>query len=191
MNYLASPEQETSLFILPLLPVDNKRKQQLSQEELLKKVVHLLKNDTEQQQFLQQIEATSLRSLQQQDGIVIVSTTSEITTKIGNEADSIWLVEVAEQVEASLTEFEFTLNKLSRLIYLSPRQIRRRLKRLTGKTFSQYLKEARLQAAHRLLIQREIKTIKHLAYQVGLRDVKYFSKQFKQYYGDTPSAFLN
>jgi len=106
------------------------------------------------------------------------------------EAADLWLAEVTQHIVDSLTEFEFTLDSLSRLIYLSPRQIRRKLKQLTGKTFSQYLKEARLQEAHRLLVQREVSTIKNLAYQVGLRDAKHFSKLFKAYYGDSPSRFL-
>jgi len=190
MNYLASPQQAINPFNLTALSVGNKRKQQLIKGELLRNGRQLLKNDIERPQFSQQIQATSLRLFRQQDAIVVTLATAERTTTVRNEADRVWLIEVAQQVEASLTEFDFTLNRLSRLIYLSPRQIRRRLKRLTGKTFSQYLKEARLQTAHRLLVQKKIKTIKKLAYQVGLRDVKYFSKQFKQYYGNRPSAFL-
>lgn len=116
--------------------------------------------------------------------------TTNLATTENKLEDDLWLMEVAQHVVASLGEYGFTLERLSQLIYVSPRQIRRRLKQLTGKTFSQYLKEARLQEAYRLLIKREIKTIKNLAYQVGLRDVKHFSKQFKAYYGDNPSAFL-
>ena len=104
--------------------------------------------------------------------------------------DDLWLADVKQHVMVSLAEYEFTLQRLSQLIYLSPRQIRRRLKQLTGKTFSQYLKEARLQVAYHLLIRREVKTIRKLAYRVGLRHVKHFSKQFKEYYGNSPSSFL-
>lgn len=177
MNYLASTQQEVNPINLTISLVDNKPKQQLMQAALLKSVLPLLTNDKEREQFLQQLQATDLMSFQS-------------TTTINKESDNVWLAEVEQQVTASLTAFEFTLDRLSRLIYLSPRQIRRRLKRLTGKTFSQYLKEARLNKAYNLLINREIKSVKKLAYQVGLKDVKYFSRQFKVHYGDVPSAFL-
>ena len=140
--------------------------------------------ETTMQQFLGAVPGTYLTSIHEQ-----LSKTN-LATAENNSEDDLWLADVKQQVMVSLAEYEFTLQRLSQLIYLSPRQIRRRLKQLTGKTFSQYLKEARLQVAYRLLIRREVKTIKKLAYRVGLRDVKHFSKQFKEYYGDSPSSFL-
>ena len=140
--------------------------------------------ETTLQQFLGAAPGTYLTSLQEQ-----LSKPNLATTENKLE-DDLWLADVKQHVMVSLAEYEFTLQRLSQLIYLSPRQIRRRLKQLTGKTFSQYLKEARLQVAYHLLIRREVKTIKKLAYRVGLRDVKHFSKQFKEYYGNSPSSFL-
>ena len=89
-----------------------------------------------------------------------------------------------------LSDFDFTLERLSGEIYLSPRQIRRRLKKITGLSFSQYLREARFREARRLLESKKVKTIKKLAYEIGMKDVKYFSQQFKQHFGKSPSEYL-
>ncbi len=188
MNNLTTPQQAITPIDLTNLWIGDKMMQPFMQEALLKAMAYFFKNPKAQERFLEQLQTIDFMSFSEQNTLVTFEST--ITTLTDKEADQLWLIELEEQVANSLTEFEFTLERLSRLIYLSPRQIRRRLKRLTGKTFSQYLKEARLQRAHNLLINQEIKSIKNLTYQIGLRDVKYFSKQFKEYYGDSPSAFL-
>lgn len=191
MNYLANALQKvTTIDSTNLLNGTSIKQQLLLQEALLKNVVQLISDEKERHQFLQQLQAIGLMSYQQQHITIDSFLPLESTTLLVNEADSVWLAEVEQQVSVSMIEFEFTLERLSQLIFLSPRQIRRRLKRLTGKTFSQYLKEARLKKAYELLINREIRSIKTLAYRVGLRDVKYFSKQFKAYYGESPSTYL-
>lgn len=120
------------------------------------------------------------------------SSNSDFTDKntLINQADEAWLVEVEKQVFSSLHQYEFTLETLSSLIYLCPRQIRRRLKKMTGLTFAQYLKIARFQTAERLIEMNEVSSIQQLAYKVGRRDVKYFSQQFKEYFGVSFSAYI-
>ena len=101
-----------------------------------------------------------------------------------------WLENLEQKVLASYTDFDFTLERLSEMIFLSPRQTRRRLKELTGLSFSHYLREVRLNEARRMLENKEVSAIKQLAYEVGLRDAKYFSQQFKSRFGKSPSEYL-
>jgi len=189
MNHLTTIQKEIIPANLLASSIKNGLPKQDMQIELLQTALPFFTDKIGQQQFSQKLPTAHLLPLYQQP-LKPTLVATELTINTAKDANNLWLTEVAAHVAASLTEFEFTLDKLSRLIYLSPRQIRRRLKRLTGKTFSQYLKEARLQVAYQLLVQQEVKTIKKLAYQVGLRDVKHFSKQFKQYFGDSPSTFL-
>lgn len=102
-----------------------------------------------------------------------------------------WLRLVEQKVLQYLGDFGFNLDRLSNEIHLSPRQIRRRLKQLIGIPFSQFVKTARMETAYQLLEKEKVTSIKQLAYKVGMRDHKYFSKQFKQHYGEYPSYFLD
>lgn len=102
-----------------------------------------------------------------------------------------WMAELEEKVLASLSDFNFTLDALGQMIFLSSRQIRRKLKHITGLTFSQYLREMRFKEAQRLLESREVRSVKGLAYKIGMRDAKYFSQQFKQHFGKLPSDYLS
>lgn len=193
MNYLARIRKDVTSFNLATSPITSPPTKQFAQDELIRNVVNLLTNEGERKQFLEQIQAAILMPFNHDNLIAETSTIEKratIPSTIINEADTQWLAAVHQHIATSISEFEFTLERLSRLIYLSPRQIRRRLKRLTGKTFSQLLKEARLKEALRLLENREVKSIKKVAYQVGLKDVKYFSKQFKLYFGTVPSTYL-
>ena len=163
------------------------------EEELQTRVANLLKNAKQKKHFVDgdntpekenvivlADQAISEKNLLQE---------SPIETTISAE-DLEWLSEVEEKVLAMLSDFDFTLDRLSSSIYLSPRQIRRRLKRITGLSFSQYLREARFREARRLLELKKVKTIKKLAYEIGMKDVKYFSQQFKQHFGKSPSEYL-
>jgi len=192
MNYLASIQKDPTPINLNTLPVDDHPTKEFTQNGLVQNVINLLTNEKDRDQFLQQVEAAISIPFNQEHSMIDTPTIEEIETSklIIKEEDKVWLVEVMEHISTSMSAFEFTLDRLSQLIYLSPRQIRRRLKRLTGKTFSQLLKEARLKEAHRLLVNKETKSIKKVAYQIGLRDVKYFSKQFKLYFGKAPSVYL-
>ena len=115
---------------------------------------------------------------------------SSLNTRPSNPQDLEWLAEMERIVLKNLPNLDFTLETLSSFIFLSPRQIRRRLKQLTGLSFSQYLREVRFREARRLLEMNEVKTIKEVSYKIGFRDVKYFSQQFKKQTGKSPSTYL-
>ena len=61
-------------------------------------------------------------------------------------------------------------------------------KELTGKSFSQYLIDYRLEIASRQLVETSHKII-DLAENVGFHNVSYFSRAFHSKYGKTPSAY--
>ena len=63
-------------------------------------------------------------------------------------------------------------------------------KELTGKSFSQYLIDYRLEIAAKQLVETSYKII-DLAENVGFHNVSYFSRAFHSKYGETPSAYRN
>lgn len=61
-------------------------------------------------------------------------------------------------------------------------------KKMTNKSYVQFLNEVRIRNASRLLVQEEI-TISDVCYRVGYKSVTNFNKQFKQIVGCTPNTY--
>ena len=60
----------------------------------------------------------------------------------------------------------------------------------TGKKFTQYISELRIQYAVRLIKEGDL-TLDEIAARCGFRDKFYFSKVFKKIIGQTPTAYLH
>lgn len=78
-----------------------------------------------------------------------------------------------------------TLQELSRLLNLSPRQTQRLLRASFGKTFSQKLTEARMSAASQLLKSTEL-SVTEIGSRVGFSSVEHFSSAFRRFMGCSP-----
>lgn len=72
----------------------------------------------------------------------------------------------------------------------SPSHFMKLFKELTGKSFSQYVIDYRLEIAARQLIETSDKII-DLAENVGFHNISYFTRAFRSKYGETPSAYRN
>ncbi len=78
--------------------------------------------------------------------------------------------------------------QLAQREYISSGYLSRSFKAYTGKTFTEYLMELRLQnAAHDL--KNSTDTITKIAYANGFKDVNSFIKNFKAWYGITPKRY--
>ncbi|QHT59945.1 AraC family transcriptional regulator [Paenibacillus lycopersici] len=65
----------------------------------------------------------------------------------------------------------------------------RLFKRQTGATPVTFLLKLRIDKAHLLLREREELTIEQIAASVGFQDPLYFSKQFRRFYGQSPTVY--
>lgn len=77
---------------------------------------------------------------------------------------------------------------ISRLVNLSLPRLRQLFKKETGLTLRQYVKRVRMENATKLL-RTSFLTVKEITFQSGARDVSHFVRDFKEYYGLTPSEF--
>ena len=81
-----------------------------------------------------------------------------------------------------------SIEQLAKQEYVSSGYLSRSFKEYTGKTFTEYLMELRLQnAAHDL--RNHTDTITQIAYENGFRDANSFIKHFKVRYGITPKQY--
>ncbi len=107
-----------------------------------------------------------------------------------SKADAAWLCELENQVRDHQRDRHFKVERLAELLFLSRRQLQRRVKQCTGLSPNQYIQESRLQSARELLEQGQKSSVKSVAYSVGWSDVKYFSQQYKKRFGKLPSTYF-
>jgi len=108
-------------------------------------------------------------------------------SNIGEELsmDEVFLNNIRDYVLRNISSEEFSLESLSSEIGYSRSQIHRKLKRITGKSLSTFVREFRLEEANRLL-KIKAGTVSDIAYRTGFSSPAYFNKCFTDHYGITP-----
>ncbi|GGG00054.1 helix-turn-helix domain-containing protein [Paenibacillus abyssi] len=84
---------------------------------------------------------------------------------------------------------KITLEQAAKRVNLNPYHFCKTFKRLTGRTFVDYVNLSRINEAERLLIERKY-SVTEIASMIGCGNPNYFTKLFKQYKGITPSQFI-
>ncbi len=103
--------------------------------------------------------------------------------------EDVFIQKLHELIHANLSDANFGVTQLATVSYLSQMQLYRKLKALTGKTPSQFIRSYRLQKGLELLQKGEL-IVSEIAYEVGFTDPSYFSRVFQKEFGKSPSAFL-
>jgi DNA-binding response OmpR family regulator len=103
--------------------------------------------------------------------------------------DDIFLQKLGEHIQVHLNNAEFGVDQLATAIAMSQMQLYRKLKALTGKTPSQFIRSYRLRKGLELL-QEGALSISEIAYEVGFADPSYFTRVFQKEFGKSPSDFL-
>lgn len=85
---------------------------------------------------------------------------------------------------------KITLKQIAGLIYLSESNFCKFFKKMTGKTFSDYLNSIRITRSCQLLLQTE-KSIGVIAFDCGFETMSYFNRVFLKKKGMTPKEFRN
>lgn len=99
--------------------------------------------------------------------------------------DENFLNEITEIVSANMESEQFGVKETARICGISRSHLHRRLKKITGKSVSQFIREKRLEKSMGLL-QKGSATVSDIAYSVGFHSPTYFNTCFKEYYGFTP-----
>lgn len=81
-----------------------------------------------------------------------------------------------------------TLNDVSDVACMTTNSFCRFFKKMTNKSFTQFLNEVRIRNASRLLVQENL-PVSEVCYIVGFNSITNFNKQFKQIMGATPRSY--
>lgn len=107
---------------------------------------------------------------------------------IGSDQESTFIQSIREAIEANLDDEQYGIHELCRDIGMSRAQIHRKLKALTGRSTSHYIRSIRLQKATKILLNTDL-NISQVAFEVGFNDPRYFSRTFQQEFGQSPKAY--
>ena len=91
-------------------------------------------------------------------------------------------------IEKNISNPDFSVEEMSREMFMSRVALYKKLFSLTGKTPIEFIRSIRLQRACQLLGKNEL-TVAEVAYEVGFNNPKYFTKYFKQEYNVLPSSY--
>lgn len=104
-------------------------------------------------------------------------------------ADEEFLQSLLLLMEENIENADFRIDHLTKPLAVSRALLFSKIKSLTGNTPKRFLKSFRMQRAAQLLLTEKLQ-VSEIAYKVGYRDPKYFSKVFSDNYKVAPSAYV-
>ncbi|MCR5077128.1 MAG: substrate-binding domain-containing protein [Prevotella sp.] len=105
--------------------------------------------------------------------------------KLSNETDKTFATQLRKIIQENLADSELSVERIGDEIGLSRVQLYRKVKALTGYSPVEMLRKARLTRARHML-QTTDKTVAEVAYSVGFSTPSYFSKCYKEEFGENP-----
>lgn len=144
-------------------------------EIILRKLIELRKN-------LQRRYAGTLPDAVEKTGI------DEVEPSHNFVVEDAFIAKLNAILEHRLTDSEFGVPELAEAAAMTQMQVYRKLKALTNKTPSQFIRSARLRRAVELLKTTQL-NVSEIAYEVGFSDPNYFSRTFHQEFGCPPAQY--
>ena len=92
-------------------------------------------------------------------------------------------------IEKHISEKDFNIEDFCSEVAMSRTQLHRKLKALTGKSASIYIRSVKLSKAKRM-IEEQKGNISEIAYSIGFSSPAYFTKCFKEEFGYPPSSII-
>ena len=92
-------------------------------------------------------------------------------------------------IDSNYSRIDMSLNLVADTIGVNASYLSNIFKKEKGCSLSKYLTQTRLEQAKKYLTEYPDKTLIEIAESIGYSDVYYFSKNFKKYYGISPSKY--
>jgi transcriptional regulator GlxA family with amidase domain len=118
------------------------------------------------------------------------SLTKALLNKQEPTLEDLFLKKLLTLVTERIDDPDLSVAHLCRAARLSNTQVNRKLKALTGRTPSQFIRFIRLERAAELLSTTEL-NVSEVAYIVGFNDPNYFTRAFSEEFGYPPSVVRN
>lgn len=106
-----------------------------------------------------------------------------------NSKDDAFILQIQEIVRQHISEETFGIAELCRAIGMGRTQLHNKIKSLTGKSTSHYIRAIRLHKAKDLLANNPELNMTEIAFATGFPNLSYFSKIFADEIGSSPSQY--
>ncbi len=116
-------------------------------------------------------------------------TTSD-SVQTSTQAEDEFMQSLRENIEANLDNENFAVPELCRAIGMSRTQLHMKIKALTSRSTTHYIRSIRLYKAKELLQQGNL-NVTQVAFEVGFQSRTYFSRAFNEEFGVSPKEFMN
>lgn len=107
-----------------------------------------------------------------------------------NTVDKEFLDRVLKLAEKNLCKSDFDIEQLATELFVSRRQLHRKLQAITGQTPGEFMRVLRLKKAAQMLIENR-HNVTQIAYEVGFESPAQFTRAFKKQFDSLPSEFKN
>ena len=133
-----------------------------------------------------------LALLEQQETVDVAQTATDSQAVVQEDEtpsdDDLLMKRVVAYMEDHLADSDVTIDDIAQAVAMSRTSLHRKMKQMMGTTPMEFLREARIRKAAKLLTTTE-KNVSEIAYLCGFSDPKYFSKCFKATFGQTPTEY--
>lgn len=92
-------------------------------------------------------------------------------------------------IEEHICDSDFNVNLFSNMMHMSRTQLHRKLKKTTGLSTTEFIRQQRIQLAQLILSSTSL-PISQVSILVGFNDPSYFSQCFKNITGILPSKYI-
>jgi ligand-binding sensor domain-containing protein/DNA-binding response OmpR family regulator/two-component sensor histidine kinase len=106
-----------------------------------------------------------------------------------NKTDHEFMLKVVQFVDNKMADQDFVIQDLADEVGMSQPVLYKKIRAVTDLSVNDFIKSIRLKKALSLLETNQY-TISEISYLVGFNDAKYFSREFKKQFGDTPKSYL-
>lgn len=100
------------------------------------------------------------------------------------------LKSVIDYIHGHMDDANLNVENISDHLGMSRVHFYRKIKTITGVSPQEFIKSIKLKYAAKLISQNKAR-ISEIAYMCGYKDPAYFSKTFKEFYGESPSDYAN
>jgi PAS domain S-box-containing protein len=120
-------------------------------------------------------DLSKLTMLQESLGVQFLITHSYLTS------DMNFITKITNIVLTNITDSNFDVNALAQNVFMSRSTLQRKIKRESGISAAQFIRQARLARAHDFIQKKTHNTLTETAYAVGFKHTGYFSRLYKKY----------